>query len=188
VIGLASYADSPMAVLKGRTDEPVGIYRITRHPFIWGVALIALGHVFLVKTLAGNIYFLGFFIFALFGAWHQDRKLIKKKGKKYQELIAMTSYFPFLAVLSGKQKLIFHELRLAVIIIAFIVSVFACKIHNYMHKGSEYVFAAITVGMAFFFFWTLVSSPIRLYDTIISIIKYEQRRHSRRRTRQRNWH
>lgn len=76
------------------TQEPHGVFTITRHPMMWSFAIWAGIHVLLSPTLrqlvlAGSIAFL-----ALVGAHLQDRKKEVLMGKTWAGWEAKTSFWP----------------------------------------------------------------------------------------------
>lgn len=87
---------TPMAEKQARA-EPKGVFRITRHPMMWGIALWALSHIVLFWSLrtiitAGAMGFL-----ALVGAHLQDRKKRAIMGDAWAQWEQRTSYWPRLA-------------------------------------------------------------------------------------------
>jgi hypothetical protein len=103
------------ALPDGARLEPRGIERITRHPFFAGTALLGLGHALLASRLTGVVFFGGLALFALAGAWHQDRKLLATRGAAHAALLARTSLVPFAAIVAGRQRLVVGELPLGAI-------------------------------------------------------------------------
>ncbi|MCP3982963.1 MAG: hypothetical protein GY723_01160 [bacterium] len=106
---LAEYRNSPMALVARPVVEPHGVARVTRHGFFAGIALIGLGHVLVVPTLASATFFGGLALHAIVGAWHQDQKLLRKLGVPYRAYLAETSGLPFAAILSGRQHIAIAE-------------------------------------------------------------------------------
>ncbi|MFC4293803.1 NnrU family protein [Novosphingobium tardum] len=86
---------------EGAQAHAGGVFRVTRHPMMWGFALWALAHVLVAPTartlvLAGAIAFL-----ALVGAHLQDGKKEVLMGEGWRDWEAKTSYWPRLAALPG---------------------------------------------------------------------------------------
>jgi uncharacterized membrane protein len=80
--------------------EPAGIFRVTRHPMMWGFALWALSHI-LVAPRSEVIIFMATFIFlALAGSAGQDRKKETTMGAAWQHWQSRTSYWPRLTQLA----------------------------------------------------------------------------------------
>jgi uncharacterized membrane protein len=70
--------------MTGALDRPEparGVLRITRHPVMWGVGLWAAVHLVANGDLASLLFFGGFLLTALGGAWHLDRRLAATEGE-----------------------------------------------------------------------------------------------------------
>jgi len=92
------------ALLSG--SEPAkGIQRITRHPFLWGVALWSFIHVIFNGDLASMIFFGSFFIVAIAGPFSIDRKRKRAVGDAWDRFASVTSNLPFLAIVEGRNAL-----------------------------------------------------------------------------------
>ena len=81
--------------------QPASVFRVTRHPMMWGFAIWAFSHILVAPTgrtvvLAGTIAFL-----ALVGAHLQDRKKEALMGDGWKAWEAKTSYWPRLGALPG---------------------------------------------------------------------------------------
>jgi len=93
-----------------RPDVVVGMLRITRHPFLWGVALWAAGHLMMNGDTPSIILFGTMLVLAVFGTLSIDAKRKKALGETYVAFTAKTSNFPFAAILTGKQPLKIGEI------------------------------------------------------------------------------
>lgn len=92
--------------------EPVhGVLRITRHPVMWGIGLWAAVHVLANGDLASLLFFGGFLLTALGGAWHLDRRLAATEGERWRRFVAVTSFVPGVALLQGRQPWVWGEWR-----------------------------------------------------------------------------
>jgi len=86
-----------------------GIIRITRHPqmvgqVIWCVAhSLWLGTSFMLVTCGGLI------AHHLFAVWHGDRRWLQRHGTAFEQVKNRTSVIPFLAIVQGKQTLVWQE-------------------------------------------------------------------------------
>ncbi|HUS24728.1 MAG TPA: NnrU family protein [Candidatus Binatia bacterium] len=89
-----------------------GIHRITRHPFLWGVALWAAVHVLLNPGAIHLLFFGTFLVVALFGTVSIDRKRALRLGEAWQRYAALTSNVPFAAIVRGRNRLVMGELGL----------------------------------------------------------------------------
>jgi uncharacterized membrane protein len=81
-----------------------GVVRITRHPFLWGVAIWAAFHVAANGDIASVIFFGTFFVLALFGTSSIDAKRARKLGPQWRGFAAKTSDVPFAAIMSGRNR------------------------------------------------------------------------------------
>ena len=87
-----------------QSERPVaGVLRITRHPMMWAFGLWAIVHFVLAGDLPTAILTFGIGFLALVGAWLQDGKKRAQIGETWVRYEAETSYWPFGAMLSGKQ-------------------------------------------------------------------------------------
>jgi len=106
-------------------DEPArGILRVTRHPFLWGVALWAAVHLVVNGDLAGTVLFGGLLVLALVGPSSIDRKRERRLGPRWERFAAHTSNVPFAAILQGRNELRLAELgwwRIAVAVALYAV-------------------------------------------------------------------
>jgi len=85
-------------------DPVPGIMRVTRHPFLWGVALWALGHLAANGDLAGALLFGGLAVLALGGMPSIDAKAQRRMGAAWGPIAMGSSALPFAAILSGRAK------------------------------------------------------------------------------------
>jgi uncharacterized membrane protein len=82
-----------------------GMIRITRHPFLWGVALWALVHLVVNGDLASLILFGSLLLLALGGTLSIDAKRRRKFGEQWTQFANVTSDVPFAAITSGRNRL-----------------------------------------------------------------------------------
>src|SRR3990170_2243644 len=116
---------NPTAVRGGvmlKEKEPAnGIQRITRHPFLWGVALWSLTHLVVNGDLASMIFFGAFLILAVGGPFSIDRKRRKSSGDAWERFAALTSNVPFMAIIGGRNSLKIGELGWWRVVLALIL-------------------------------------------------------------------
>ena len=93
-----------------RPDAVRGMLRVTRHPFLWGVALWAAGHLLVNGNVAGLIFFGSLLLLALFGTVSIDAKRRRALGEAWDAFAARTSNAPFAAILARRQKLSLGEI------------------------------------------------------------------------------
>jgi len=108
VIGLATPSPTRVGMegSLGQGSETVrGMVRITRHPFLWGVALWALTHLIVNGDLASLILFGALFVLAVGGTFSIDAKRRRTCGEKWAEFASVTSAVPFAAIATGRNRL-----------------------------------------------------------------------------------
>jgi uncharacterized membrane protein len=88
-----------------RSDTVRGVLRITRHPFLWGVAIWSAFHLSANGDEASVIFFGSFFILSILGTFSIDAKRRRKMGEAWTAFAAKTSNIPFGAVVSGRNSL-----------------------------------------------------------------------------------
>ncbi|MGI9330767.1 MAG: NnrU family protein [Gammaproteobacteria bacterium] len=112
VVGLTT--PSPTLVgaeaLLDKEKSVTGILRITRHPFLSGVALWGLTHLVVNGDLAGLILFGSLVLLCVIGAYSIDAKRREKLGDKWSDFAARTSVLPFGAIIQGRNWLSVAEL------------------------------------------------------------------------------
>ena len=85
-------------------------HRITRHPFLWGVALWSAVHL-LFNPEAANLLFFGTFVLvAVAGTFSIDAKRARLFGEGWQRYAAQTSNVPFAAIVQGRNRFVLAEL------------------------------------------------------------------------------
>ena len=111
---LAFTSPNPTAVggeaLLAENEPARGIQRITRHPFLWGVAVWSFTHLIFNGDLASVIFFGSFLILAIAGPFSIDRKRKKAFGDAWNRFAGLTSNVPFLAIVEGRNSLRIGEI------------------------------------------------------------------------------
>lgn len=106
VIGVLT--PSPTKVgMESRLDPATarGMVRITRHPFLWGVALWAATHLIVNGDVASLVLFGSFLVLALGGTASIDAKRRRKFPDRWPEFARLTSRVPFVAIARGANRL-----------------------------------------------------------------------------------
>jgi uncharacterized membrane protein len=105
-----------------------GVLRITRHPFLWGVAIWSAFHVSANGDEASVIFFGTFFLVSFLGTFSIDAKRRRKMGDAWSGFARQTSNIPFAAIAAGRNRLNFGELldwRLLVALLSFLAILFS---------------------------------------------------------------
>ena len=87
-----------------------GIVRITRHPFLVGVAIWALAHMLVNGDAASLVLFGSLLVLGLVGPASIDAKRRRVHGGRYAAFEAQTSRLPFAAILQRRQTLNLAEI------------------------------------------------------------------------------
>jgi uncharacterized membrane protein len=114
-------------------DSVRGVLRVTRHPFLWGVALWAVGHILVNGNLAAFVLFGSLLILALFGTTSIDAKRRRALGAQWAAFAAKTSNVPFAAILTRRQSLRLGE-------IGWLRFAGAAVVYGVLLAGHGYVF------------------------------------------------
>lgn len=102
------------------------VLTITRHPFLWGVAIWAAFHTLANGDEASTIFFGTFLALALFGTVSIDAKRKRKMGADWDAFAAKTSNVPFAAVIAGRAHLTgLLDWRMGLALAIFVAALFA---------------------------------------------------------------
>lgn len=112
------------------TMEPRGVLRITRHPMFMGISCIALAHMIANGYLGDVAFFGSLFVTGFVGAYHQDARKVKEKGKEYSIFQLQTSIVPFAALIRGRTKLKLSEFSIPLVIVAVVAFVALIFLHG----------------------------------------------------------
>ena len=93
-----------------RADTVKGVLRITRHPFLWGVAIWSAFHLSANGDEASVMFFGTFFLVAFLGTFSIDAKRRRKMGDGWKAFASQTSNVPFAAIVGGRNSLKLGEL------------------------------------------------------------------------------
>jgi uncharacterized membrane protein len=89
-----------------RKPEPArGVLRITRHPFLWGVAFWGAGHALVNGERFALMLFGALTFMVIFGARSIDRKGRARDPEAWERFAEVTSNFPFAAIAQGRNTL-----------------------------------------------------------------------------------
>jgi uncharacterized membrane protein len=95
---------NPGAIGAAADNRVRGILKITRHPTFVAIAIFAIAHI-LMNGWLGDLFFFGSLaVLAIVGGMHQDYRKRRELGAPYEALIASTSFFPFAALITGRQR------------------------------------------------------------------------------------
>jgi uncharacterized membrane protein len=127
VIGLATPSPTRVGMESKLAQGPEiarGMVRITRHPFLWGVALWAAVHLIINGFVAPLVLFGSLLTLAVIGTIAIDAKRRRNFKEQWTSFAVVTSDIPFAAIIAGRNQLrpAFAEIgvwRLFIAIIAY---------------------------------------------------------------------
>lgn len=112
IVGLLT--KSPTAMMQEKLllqgDAAKGVLRITRHPFLSGVAIWAAVHILANGDMASLAFFGTFFVVVVAGARSIDHKRYVSHGEAWRDFTEKTSIVPFGAILQGRNSLKVKEM------------------------------------------------------------------------------
>lgn len=138
VPGLLTANPTSVGMESAAAHEVSGVLRITRHPFLWSVALWAAFHLLANGDAASVVFFGTFLVLAVLGTFSIDAKRARKMGAAWTPFALRTSNMPFTAILGGRSALKLAELlgwRQAVAVGAFLAVLFA---HEWAFSASPF--------------------------------------------------
>ena len=106
-----------------------GALRVTRHPFLWGIALLSVGHLATVPSPRSLLLFGTLLVVALTGTVSIDAKRRAGLGPRWTPFAATTSNIPFAAILDGRQPLRLRELGFKPFVLAAVLSILSWLAH-----------------------------------------------------------
>lgn len=112
-----------------RDDPARGIHRVTRHPFLWGLALWSAVHLAYNPGAANLVFFGTFLVVSAAGTFSIDAKRARAFGELWQRYAARTSNLPFAAILQGRNRLVAGEFSLLALGVAAAVFVLVSLLH-----------------------------------------------------------
>ena len=148
VVGLTT--PSPTVVGGEKTLEAAepatGILRITRHPFLWGVAIWSAMHLVVNGNARALVLFGAMLFLGLYGPVSIDAKRARRFGAAWARYAALTSNVPFLAIAQGRNQLRLGEIGWGRVAFAAVVFVVVLVMHPLMFGANPLGFLAPVRG------------------------------------------
>jgi uncharacterized membrane protein len=96
ILFVGSFIKNPaLPGMPGPRGGPTGVFRITRHPMMWGFAIWAGVHLMIIAAPKALIFDGAIILLALAGAAGQDAKKKNLMGDAWHEWTAQTAFIPF---------------------------------------------------------------------------------------------
>jgi len=119
-----------------RANIVQGVLRVTRNAFFWGMGLYAVAHVILTGHASGVLAFGSVAVLGLAGGPVLDAKKARKHGEAWDNFAGVTSNVPFLAIIHGRQRLVWREIGLWRLAIGAGLFLAAVLLHCYTPAGT----------------------------------------------------
>jgi uncharacterized membrane protein len=147
VAAVIVYPRFPMATFRHRVVPVRGVQQITRHPFFSGISLWAAAHALLAQSMVTFVFFFGVLVLAFVGGRHQDRRLIAELGEPYRAYVTATSFWPFVAVATRRQRVAWSTQPWLSYAAGIGASMGLYHVHEHIFDhGGAYVFGFVAVG------------------------------------------
>lgn len=112
--------------------EPArGVLRITRNPFLWGIALWAMGHLLANGERFAVMLFGALAFMVILGARSIDRKGRARSGEAWQRFEDVTSNAPFAAIAQGRNTFSLGEIGWRGVL-GFVIAVGVILAHQFV--------------------------------------------------------
>lgn len=147
VTAVLVYPRLPMATFRHRVMPARGVQQVTRHPFFSGIAIWAAAHALLAPSTVSLVFFAGVVVLSFVGGLHQDRRLVAELGEPYRAYAAATSFWPFVAVITKRQKINWREQPWFGYGVGIGASLGLYQVHaDIFNRGGAYVIAVVSAG------------------------------------------
>ena len=127
---LAFVRPNPISPLMGKSAGATGVLRITRHPLFMAFALFGLAHLLVNPAAIDRVFFGGMLAYSLLGAAHQDWRKREAADADMRRYFEETSFFPFVAIVAGRNRLEPRELPLPALAAAAVLFVLVFAFHH----------------------------------------------------------
>jgi len=123
VVGLTTPSPTATGGEKILDDaEPAtGILRVSRHPFLMGVALWGLTHLIASGDAAGTVLFATMILLGVVGPGLIDKKRARRFGDRWAPFAEATSVVPFAAIVQGRNRFVAAEVGAWRVVAAIVV-------------------------------------------------------------------
>lgn len=140
VLGLLTRAPTVVGgeKLLAQEDSARGIHRITRHPFLWGIALWAATHMVFNPEAPNLVFFGTFLLVALAGTFSIDAKRARRFGQQWQRYAERTSNVPFAAIIQKRNRLAWSELGFGKLSAALVVFALLVIFHRVFFRAAAF--------------------------------------------------
>lgn len=106
-----------------------GVFAITRHPTNWGMAIFAACHMLSNGSVEAQLFWGAILGAGIIGSYFLDRRKIATGSERWQKSPENSSWLPFLALITGKTKFKFDDIKPISIMASIAVFFIAAIVH-----------------------------------------------------------
>jgi len=135
VAGLITPSPANIGTAPDQVRAPRGLLKVTRHPAFVAFSLFGFAHMLMNGWLGDLIFFGTFPVLGIAGGKHQDARKLRELGDGYREFVEETSFLPFAALVSGRQKWRAADVPWAGIVIGIALAIVTALLHPFLFGG-----------------------------------------------------
>ena len=140
VLGQALATPSPITTAAEMSGQfpasPRGIQRVTRHPMNLAFAVFGVAHILSNPFASDWVFFGGFVAYAVVSSIHQDKRTAASGREEIREFQAATSWVPFGAIVTGRQRLALGEYSTGALAVSLGVVALLWYFHSSLFGGA----------------------------------------------------
>ncbi|MFZ2628741.1 MAG: NnrU family protein [Rugosibacter sp.] len=107
-----------------------GILRITRNPGLIGLGLWGLAHFMVRGDWASHVFFGVYAFQGIIAPYNMERKYHRRFGKAWETLASQSSHIPFVAILTGRNRLVLSEINWALFAVSLALYAIVLAFHT----------------------------------------------------------
>jgi uncharacterized membrane protein len=135
VSGLVTPSPASIGAPARGAPVPRGLLKVSRHPSFVGFALFGFAHM-LMNGWVGDLIFFGTFpLLGIVGGKAQDARKLREIGESYRKFMDQTSFFPGLALISGRLKWVPADVPWAGILVGIALTIVTIVVHPWLFGG-----------------------------------------------------
>jgi len=135
VSGLVTPSPASIGAPAHSAPAPRGLLKVSRHPSFVAFALFGFAHM-LMNGWVGDLIFFGTFpLLGIVGGKAQDARKLSEIGESYRKFMDETSFFPGLALISGRLKWVSADVPWAGILVGIALAIVTIVVHPWLFGG-----------------------------------------------------
>jgi uncharacterized membrane protein len=135
VSGLVTPSPASIGAPARGAPTPRGLLKVSRHPSFVAFALFGFAHMLMNGWLGDLIFFGTFPLLGIVGGKAQDARKLREIGDGYRKFMDETSFFPGLALMSGRLKWASADMPWAGILVGIALAIVTIVVHPWLFGG-----------------------------------------------------